>query len=79
MTLVKQINIVNKRIKTTDHIHVFATKFHFIMNGKHILFLSRSLSLTDAVCTRVVSASPPRVFIILLIIQRPIIDYYMPN
>ncbi len=26
MTLAEQVNIVNKRIKTTDHIHVFATK-----------------------------------------------------
>ncbi len=46
-TLAKQINIVNKRIKTTDHIHVFATKLRFIMYGMHIL----SLSLTDSLCT----------------------------
>ncbi len=52
MTLAKQINIANKRIKTTDHIHVFATKLHFIMYGKHILYLSRSLSLTDSLHTR---------------------------
>ncbi len=50
-TLAKQINIVNKRIKMTDHIHVFATKLHFIMFGKHILSLSRSLSLTDSLHT----------------------------
>ncbi len=55
MTLAKQINIINKRIKTTDHIHVFATKLRCIMYGKHILYFSRYLSLTDThtVCTHV--------------------------
>ncbi len=55
-TLAKQINIVNKRITTTDHVHVFSTKLRFIMNGKYILYLSRSLSLTGAfplqICTK---------------------------
>ncbi len=47
--LAKQINTVNNRIKTTDHFHVFATKLRFIMHRKHkLLYLSRSLSLTDA-------------------------------
>ncbi len=27
-------------IKTTDHFHVFATKLHFMMYGKYILYLS---------------------------------------
>ncbi len=40
-TLAKQINVVNKRIKTTDHIHVFAPELGFIMYGKHILHHSR--------------------------------------
>ncbi len=48
MTLAKQINILNKRIKTTDHIYVFATKVRFIMYREHMLYLSHSLSLTDA-------------------------------
>ncbi len=47
-TLVKQINIVSNMIKTTDHFHVFATKLHFIMYGKHILCPSGSLSFTQA-------------------------------
>ncbi len=39
-------------IQSTDYIHVFATKLRFIMYGKHILSLSRSLSLTDSLHTR---------------------------
>uniref|UniRef100_A0A672R7R8 Uncharacterized protein n=1 Tax=Sinocyclocheilus grahami TaxID=75366 RepID=A0A672R7R8_SINGR len=53
-TLAKQINIVNNRIKTTDHFHVFATKLCFIMYRKHILYLSCSFSLQThphTVCT----------------------------
>ncbi len=38
MTLAKQINTVNKRIKSTDIVHVFATKLRFIMYGKHIAY-----------------------------------------
>ncbi len=38
-TLAKQINIVNKRIKTTDQIHVFARKlFHYVWKA-HTLSL----------------------------------------
>ncbi len=43
-TLAKKINTVNKRIKSTDLVHVFATKLRFIMYGKHMAY---SLSLTD--------------------------------
>ncbi len=54
ITLAKQINTVNKRIKSTDLVLVFATKLCFIVYGKHIAY-SLSLSLTDAhdliVCT----------------------------
>ncbi len=39
-TLAKQINIVNKRIQSTDYIHVFATKLRFYYVRK-----ARSLSL----------------------------------
>ncbi len=47
-TLAKQIHIVNKRLKTTDTFHDFATQLHFIMYGKHIsptLFPSQTHSL----------------------------------
>ncbi len=39
-----QTNTVNKRITSTDLVHDFATKLHFIMYGQHSLIsLSRSL------------------------------------
>ncbi len=47
-TLAKQINS-KQMIQTTDHLHVFATKLHFIMYGKHIVSLS---SPSQTVCTR---------------------------
>ncbi len=42
-----QTNKYSKQRDNNNHIHVFATKF-FIMYGKHILYLSHSLSLTDS-------------------------------
>ncbi len=57
-TLAKQINIVNKRIKTTDHVHVFATKLRF-MYGKHSISPALSPTQTHThrptvnVCTHV--------------------------
>ncbi len=36
MALAKQINTVNKRIKSIDLVHVFTTKLCFIMYGKRI-------------------------------------------
>ncbi len=50
MTLAKQINTINKMIKSTDLFHVFATKVRFIMYGKHIAYSlspTLGLSLTD--------------------------------
>ncbi len=67
-TLAKQINIVNKRIKTTDHIHVFATKLRFIMYGKHILSLSRSVSLTHSLHT---------LTYMLMLLLSPLITYLL--
>ncbi len=50
MTLAEQVNIVNKRIKTTDH-PCFCHKIALYYYEKHIFYLSRSFSLT--VCTHV--------------------------
>ncbi len=52
----QKINTVNKRIKSTHLVHVFATELHFIMYGKHTAYSlspALGLSLTDAhiVCT----------------------------
>jgi len=38
MTLAKQINTVNKIIKSTDLVHVFATKLRFIIYRMQIAY-----------------------------------------
>ncbi len=61
-TLAKQINTVNKRIKSTALVHIFATKWSFIVYGKHIAYslspaLGLSLTDTHIVCTHLISAN----------------------
>ncbi len=44
ITLAQTNHTVNKRIKSTDLVHVFATKLSFVMYGKHIALVSLSHS-----------------------------------
>ncbi len=85
-----QTNKYSKQIdKKTDHVHVFATKLHFIVYGKHILHLSLTDSLHTLKWALMLLAllrifylrftSWPWVYIIFLIIQRPVINYSLHN